>query len=127
MSVSTRLAAVVLAGAVSLGTGAVAFADEVPPADAPCASQQAKVDKAEDALARVTAVFANKKDKVAAAEAALAAAETEKEIAKAEKRLARAEAKAADAKKAKKAQKQRLAKAEQRLADCEAANPGTPA
>jgi septal ring factor EnvC (AmiA/AmiB activator) len=122
--IARSLATGVLLGALSLGGATVAHADpETPDPAAPCATQQAKVDKAEDALARVTAVFERKKDRVADAEAALAAAETDKEKAKAQRKLDRAKAKAADAKKEKKAQKKRLAKAQERLADCEAANP----
>jgi septal ring factor EnvC (AmiA/AmiB activator) len=121
MKFARILASAVATGVVLVGASPVAHADEAP-TDSPCATQEAKVAKAEDALARVTAVFENKKDRVAEAEAALAAASTDKEKAKAEKRLAKAVAKAADAKKAKKAQKQRLAKAEQRLAECEAEN-----
>lgn len=121
MKLARILASAVATGVVLVGASPVAHAEE-PPADGPCATQEAKVAKAEDALARVTAVFANKKDRVAEAEEALAAATTDKEIAKAEKRLAKAVAKAAKVKKEKKAQKMRLAKAQQRLADCEAAN-----
>lgn len=121
MKLARILAGVVATGVVLVGASPVANAGEATP-DAPCATQETKVAKAEDALARVTAVFASKKDRVAEAEAALAAATTDKERAKAEKRLAKAIAKAADAKKAKKAQKQRLAKAQERLAACEAEN-----
>lgn len=120
MKLARILACAVVTGAVLMGASPVAHADD--PADGPCATQEAKVAKAEDALARVTAVFESKKDRVAEAEAALAAATTDDERAKAEKRLAKAVAKAAEAKKDKKAQKQRLAKAEERLAECEAAN-----
>ncbi|MBJ7358335.1 hypothetical protein [Nocardioides sp.] len=121
MKLARILAGVVATGVVLVGASPVAHADETTP-ESPCATQEAQVAKAEDALARVTAVFASKKDRVAEAEAALAAATTDKERAKAEKRLAKAVAKAADAKKAKKAQKQRLAKAQERLAECEAEN-----
>jgi septal ring factor EnvC (AmiA/AmiB activator) len=120
MKLARILASAVATGVVVMGASPIAHADET--VDGPCATQEAQVAKAEDALARVTAVFANKKDRVAEAEAALAAATTEEEIAKAEKRLAKAQEKAAKVKKEKKAQKQRLAKAQQRLADCEAAN-----
>ena len=125
MKLARIVASAVATGVVLMGASPVAHAEE--PADGPCAAQEAKVSKAEDALARVTAVFANKKDRVAEAEAALAAATTDKERAKAEKRLAKVIAKAAKAKKDKKAQKQRLAKAQERLAECEAENaPATP-
>jgi hypothetical protein len=128
MNLARSFATATALGVVLLVASPVASADDVPPADGPCATQEAKVAKAEDALARVTAVFERKKDRVADAEAAVAAATTDKQRAKAEKRLAKAVAKAAEVKKEKKAQKQRLAKAEQRLADCEAENaePVTP-
>lgn len=115
MSRRRTLTAAAVLGFVMIGTGPVAHAA---PDTEPCGPQEAKVAKAEDALERVTAVFARQKDKVADAEAALAAAETDKEKAKAEKRLAKAQEKAAEVKKEKKAQKQRLAKAQQRLDDC---------
>jgi septal ring factor EnvC (AmiA/AmiB activator) len=121
MKLARVLASALATGVVLVGASPVAHADD--PVDGPCATQEAQVAKAEDALARLTAVFENKKDRVAEAEAALAAATTDEERAKAEKRLAKAVAKAADAKKEKKAQKQRLAKAQDRLADCEAENP----
>jgi hypothetical protein len=124
MKFTRTLATAVAIGALSLG--GTAYADETPPADnAPCAKEQAKVDKAEDALARVTAVFARQKDKLADAQAELAAAETDKEKAKAQKKVDFWTAKAAKTKKEKKAQKQRLAKAQQRLEDCEAEQPAT--
>lgn len=121
MKLARILASAVATGVVLMGASPVALADET--ADGPCATQEAKVAKAEAALARVTAVFESKKDKVAEAQAAVDAATTDEELAKAEKRLAKAIAKAAEAKKDKKAQKQRLAKARERLAECEAANP----
>jgi septal ring factor EnvC (AmiA/AmiB activator) len=108
---------------LGFGVAPAAHADDTPaPSDnAPCAKQQAKVDKAEDALARVQAVFAKQKDHLADAQAELAAAETDKDKAKAQKKVDFWTAKLADTKKEKKAQKQRLAKAQQRLDDCEAA------
>ncbi len=121
VSPARTLAAVAAAAVLSLGAAPTAFAEEPPTTDAPCATQEAQVAKAEDALARVTAVFEGKKDKVAEAQAEVDAATTPEELAKAEKRLAKAQEKAAKAKKDKKAQKQRLAKAQERLADCEAA------
>lgn len=111
------------AGAVlSLGIASTVHADETP-ADVPCAAQEAKVVKARAALARVTAVFETKKDKVAEATEALAAATTPEEVATAQSRLAKAQEKA-DKAKDKKAQLQRLAKAEARLAECKAAPAG---
>lgn len=120
MKLARLLASALVAAVVLMGASPVASAEET--TDGPCATQEAKVAKAEEALARVTAVFDRKKQRVAEAEAAVAAATTDEEKAKAEKRLAKAVAKAAKAKKDKKAQKQRLAKAQERLAECEAAN-----
>ena len=120
MKLARILTSAVVTGVVLVGASPVAHADEA--TEGPCATQEAKVAKAEDALARVTAVFERKKNRIAEAEAAVAAATTDKERAKAEKRLARVVAKAAEAKKEKKAQKQRLAKAQERLAECEAEN-----
>ncbi|MGY2702004.1 hypothetical protein [Nocardioides sp. HB32] len=84
-----------------------------------CARQEAQVAKAEDALARVTAVFERKQQATDDAEEAVAAA-TGSEKAAARKALARAKAAEAAAKGVKKAQQQRLAHAEKRLADCQA-------
>ena len=125
MFTSTTRVIAAAAATVLLGFGVApaAHADEVP-TDSPCAAQEAKVAKAEDALARVAAVFANKKDRVADAQAAVDAATTEKELAKAERGLAKAQVKVTEVKKEKKAQKQRLAKAETRLTECEAAQSG---
>lgn len=115
------LVATAAAAVLSLGLGSPAHADETS-TDGPCATQAAQVAKAEAALARVTAVFEAKKDKVAEATAAVDAATTPEEVATAERRLAKAQEKAAKAKD-KKAQKQRLAQAEVRLAECEAPQP----
>lgn len=86
--------------------------------DAPCAGQQVRVDRAEDALARVTAVFERQKDKVDHAEKALAAAETRVEQARAKAALQNARERKAAAAEEKKAQKMRLAKATARLEAC---------
>jgi septal ring factor EnvC (AmiA/AmiB activator) len=123
MKLARTLAAAAATSVLLVGAGPVAFADEVPPAESPCAAQEEKVAKAEAALARVTAVFENQKEKVAKAREALDAAGTKAEKSKAQEHLAKVKAKKDEAKKAKKAQKQRLAKAEERLAECEAANP----
>jgi pantothenate kinase type III len=108
-------AAVVL----SLGAGPVARADK--PGSEPCAQQEQQVAKAQDALARVTAVFDHQQTKVERLRAALAAATTPEEQARIQARLDQALAAKQHVKKDKKAQQQRLAKAEQRLADCQAA------
>ena len=104
------------AAVLTYGPAGTAFAD-----DEPCANQQAQVTKAEDALARVTAVFERQQTKVKKAKKELVLADTEAEQAKAAKGLKIAREKKDAAKKAKKAQQMRLQKAQQRLADCLAA------
>ena len=122
MSVSTRLgglaatAALVAGGAMFVPT---AHADEAP-APAPCAGQQAKVDKAEAALERVTAVFARQQTRVVKAKKVVAQAEAGRAKAAARKALADAKQDRDETKVTKRAQQQRLAKAEERLATCEA-------
>ncbi len=118
--VSQALGTAVAASILALGMAAVAHAQSTPD-ESPCAAQAAKVEKAQGALARVTAVFERQKDKVTKAQAKLDEAETPAEVEKAEKKLEKAQAKKADASKAKKAQFQRLAKAQERLEECEAA------
>ncbi|MGN0063941.1 MAG: hypothetical protein ACI379_06840 [Nocardioides sp.] len=125
-----RLSAAVAGLALTLGslTVATAHAEDTPPPPAPCAQESAQVDKAEDALARVTAVFERQKERVAKAKVKVDKADNANERAKAKKQLAVAKSKRDEAKKAKKAQQQRLAKALERLAECEAEQtPPTPA
>jgi len=121
MSVSIRFSALAAGAAIALSglVVAPATADEAP-GTAPCASQQAKVDKAEDALERVTAVFARQQAKVKKAKKVVEQAEAGREKAEARKALARAKGKKDDVKVTKRAQQQRLAKAQERLAACEA-------
>jgi len=117
-----RTFAVAAATAVlSLGATPIAHADK--PGDEPCAKQEQQVTKAEDALARVTEVFAHQKTKVERLQERLAAATTPEEQARIQAKLDKALAQKQHAKKAKKAQVQRLAKAQDRLAACQAANP----
>lgn len=120
MQRSTRVTAA-LAG-LTLSFGALmapgAHAAEAP--KEPCAKQTTQVANAEDALARVTAVFAKQQAKVKKAKKAVVKADTRSEKAKAKRALAAAKVKKEHVKKAKKAQLQRLAKAQARLADCEA-------
>ena len=125
MKTIARTAALALTAAVlSLGASSAASADTTDPStDGPCAAQEQKVAKAEDALARVTAVFERQKSRVEKAQEALAEATTPEEQAKAQRKLDRAMAAKNATKKDKKAQKQRLAKAQERLAECEAAQP----
>ena len=66
MTLATRLAGVTASVALAAGAfGVAAHADDAPVTD-PCARQQAQVDKATDALARVTAVFARQQARVEA-------------------------------------------------------------
>jgi pantothenate kinase type III len=119
MKFTRTVAAAAVTAVLSLGTGSVAHADQ--PGSTPCAKQEQQVTKAEDALARVTAVFEHQQTKVERLQAALAAATTPEEQARIQARLDRALAAKQHTVKAKKAQQQRVAKAEQRLADCQAA------
>jgi hypothetical protein len=98
---------------VGTGSTTAAAADEEP-----CTAQAAKVAKAEDALARVTAVFEKQAAKVKKAKEEVDEADTEAEETEAEEDLEAAKEKKAKAKKAKKAQKMRLEKAQQRLDAC---------
>ena len=109
-----------LAATLTVGIGAGSATAED---GEPCAEQQAKVTKAEDALDRVTAVFEKRQAKVKKAKNQLAHADKRGEKAKAAKGLAIAKEKQARAKKAKKAQKMRLEKAQRRLDGCLAAQP----
>lgn len=124
MHTATRIAGIAAGLTLTLGTlstGAAAYAVDGEPAA--CAQQQAQVDRAEDALARVTAVFENKQAKVTKAKQRAAAADTAQERNAARKALQRAKNVRDDAKDDKRAQQQRLAKAQERLADCQAAQP----
>ncbi|HET9422479.1 MAG TPA: hypothetical protein VFO49_15170 [Nocardioides sp.] len=119
--IATFAAPALLAALLTVGPGAgTVVADE-----GPCLQQQAQVTKAEDALARVTAVFERQQAKVKKAKDELAEAETKGERSKAAKKLESAMEKKTKAKKAKKAQQMRLQKAQQRLADCLAAQEPT--
>lgn len=122
MSVSIRFSGLAATAAIALSGLVVApsaMADEAPET-APCAEQQAKVDKAEDALARVTAVFARQQAKVEKAKKVVEQAEAGREKALARKALSEAKDTRDDTKVTKRAQQQRLAKAQERLATCEA-------
>ena len=120
MHTIARTAAVAVTTAVlSLGASPMVSADTS--TDTPCATQDQQVAKAEDALARVTAVFDRQKSRVEKAQDALAAATTPEEQARAQRKLDRAVAAKNATKKEKKAQLKRLEKAQARLADCQAA------
>jgi septal ring factor EnvC (AmiA/AmiB activator) len=124
MRIARTLAVVSTTALMSLAFSPVA--DAAPggkPGTEPCAHQAAQVQKAEDALAHVTTVFAHQKTKIERLQEALAAATTPEEQARLQAKLDKALAKKQHAKKAKKAQLQRLAKAQERLAACQAANP----
>lgn len=83
-----------------------------------CARQQTQVQRAEDALAHVTAVFDRQKTRVNRAERALQRAETRAKRAEAKAALAKARERLSATSKERKAQKVRLAKANQRLENC---------
>lgn len=119
MSLTTRLAGAAASAALTLTAFSVtAYADEAPPAD-PCAQQQAKVDKATEALARVTAVFARQQERVETAKEDVAEASAGQEKAAARKALAAARKAKTETKVTKRAQQQRLAKATERLTTCQ--------
>ncbi len=123
-----RTTTVALLSTVALTVGAAPFAAHADKPDRePCAKQEAQVQKAEDALARVTAVFAKQKKHVAHARADVKHADNRSERAKAVAALHAAKVKKEKVAKAKKAQQMRLAKATQRLTDCETANSSTTA
>ncbi|GAA5114846.1 hypothetical protein GCM10023339_20890 [Alloalcanivorax gelatiniphagus] len=129
MSVSTRFGALAATAALALGGAFVAptaAADEEP-APAPCASEQTKVDKAEDALVKVTAVFARQEARVAKVKEAVAKAEAGREKAAARRALAAAKQELRGTKTTQRAQQQRLLKAQERLTACEAAQVPAPA
>ncbi|WP_193607373.1 hypothetical protein [Nocardioides lijunqiniae] len=121
MTKSTRIAAAVAGLTLSFGalTVPAATAADEAPADK-CATQAAQLEKAEGALARVTAVHERKQDKVVKARKAVARADKANERSKAKAALAKAKEQRATSRKAKKAQVQRVAKATERLEKCEA-------
>lgn len=127
-TISLRLGGLAATAAITLGGALVApaLADEVPGPAEPCASQQAKVDKATEALARVTAVFERQQEKVKKARKAVAQAEAGRERAAARKALSKAKESRDETKQTHRAQQQRLTKAQERLTACEAEQP-TPA
>lgn len=124
MTLATRLAGALAGSALTLGVlaaaPAVAAGDPVEPTE-PCATQQQKVDDAQAALDRVTAVFQRRQEKVAQAKRQKEKADTPREERAAERALERAKDRRDEARKDKKAQKQRLARAEERLEECQAA------
>ena len=115
-----RLAGIAATAALTVGGAftATASADEAPTTD-PCAQQQAHVDKAEVALARVTAVFARQQERVAAKQEVVADAAPGQEKAAARHALKAAKDALVETKVTKRAQQQRLAKAQERLTACQ--------
>jgi uncharacterized protein (DUF1800 family) len=121
-----RTTTVALLSTVALTVGAAPLAAHADKPDRePCAKQEAQVQKAEDALARVTAVFAAQKERVADARQDVKHADNRSERAEAVAALHAAKAKKEKVAKTKKAQQMRLAKANKRLAACETADSGT--
>ena len=117
--IRTTTAAIVTTAALSVA-GLPLVAHAAPPEKAPCAKETAQVTKAQEALDRVSAVFAKQQERVADARAELKHADQRSERAAAIAALKAAKTKKERAAKAKKAQQMRLAKATERLAACEA-------
>jgi hypothetical protein len=130
MNTTTRIAGIAAGITLTLGsvvaTAPSYAADHTGSTPAACAQQQKQVDKAEDALARVTAVFEHQQAKVAKAKHRSATADSAHERNAARHALQGAKHDRNDAKAAKKAQQQRLAKAQARLAACQADQPSEP-
>jgi hypothetical protein len=121
-----RTTTVALLSTVALSLGAAPLAAHADKPDRePCAKQETQVQKAEDALARVTAVFAKQKEHVVDARQDVKHADNRSERAEAVAALHSAKVKKEKVVKAKKAQQMRLAKADERLAACETADSGT--
>jgi hypothetical protein len=112
--------AAILSTAALTVAGAPVVANAAAPDKEPCAKQAAHVEKAQEALDRVTAVFAKQQERVADAREDVKHADNRSERAQAIAALKAAKEKKAHDAKAKKAQQQRLAKATERLAACEA-------
>ena len=129
MHITTRVDGGAAALALSLGAlASPAMADGHDGSNAPeaCSKEQKQLDKAEDALERLTAVFEAKKEKVKKAKKEKKNADkgAEKRAAKAD--LAKAKDKRSDAKENQKAQQKRVEKASERLEKCEAAQEDAP-
>jgi Skp family chaperone for outer membrane proteins len=123
MRTTTRVAGLAAGLTLTLGTLGSAAVATPTTAKEPCARQQAQVDRATDALARVTAVFERQKEKVADARDDVTTADDAADRTDAKRALAKAKAAKAETTKAKRAQVQRLAKAQDRLDACTAAQP----
>ncbi|KQW53461.1 hypothetical protein ASC77_04035 [Nocardioides sp. Root1257] len=118
--IRTTTVALLSSAALTVGVAPIA-AQADRPDPAPCAKQERQVQKAEDALARVTAVFAKQKEHVADARQDVKHADNRSERSAAIAALHDAQAKKSKAGEAKKAQQMRLAKANERLESCTAA------
>jgi hypothetical protein len=121
---TTRLAATVAGLVLSIGSIAVAPGSHAAPSEAApaaCAQEQKQLDRAEDALARVTTVFEHQQAKVKKAKQRVDAAHTAAERARARRALAEARKDRDEAARTKKAQQQRVARAQTRLDTCQAA------
>ena len=126
--IRTRTAALVSSVALAATVAAAPLAAQADkPEKDPCAKREAQVEKAEAALAHVTAVFAQQQAKVDDATDAVEHADNRSERAAARAELHQARADKAETATVKKAQQMRLAKATQRLTDCETANSSTTA
>jgi len=123
MHTSTRIAGAVAGIALTFGSLGAVSAPASADKPAACAQQQKHVDKAQEALTKVTAVFARQQAKVKKAKHEVKVDDTAAERADAKRDLAHLKAKRDHTKKVKTAQQQRLAKAQARLAECQADQP----
>lgn len=127
MHTATRVAGIVAGLTMTIGsiasmpTSYAAEHDTSKPAA--CAQEQTQLDKAKDALVRVTAVFDRQQAKVRKAKHRAEAADTAQERNRARRALAEARKDRDEAAKDKKAQQQRVARAQARLDKCKAAQP----
>lgn len=110
-------ATALLSFGLSTGLGTAAWAGDQAEAE-PCASEQARLDKAAAKLEALQAVFQKEKQQLRKAEKALEKAQGKSVEKKAKDAVEDAEDDVADAAKDKKAQVMRLEKAQQRLDAC---------
>ena len=110
-------------GSLGLAAPAVAAA----PDKEPCAKEQKQANRAQEALERVTAVFAKQKEKVKDAKAEVKQSDNANERAEARRDLKQAKAKKDKVKDNKRAQQQRVAKTQERLENCQAEQEEPPA
>lgn len=121
MTRSTRIAGTVASLALMMGSlGLAAPAGAAAPDQEPCAKEQKHADRAQDALERVTAVFAKQQTKVKEAKSEAKHADNRNERAAARQDLKDAKVKKDKVKESKKAQQQRVAKTQERLETCQA-------